>query len=121
VYGTLRRGGAMHALLEPGTERVGPARMRGRLYDLGAFPGLAEGRPGDWVQGELYRLTGDCAALLASLDRYEGRAFRRVVRDAHGTDGACVPAFAYLYAGSLRGRRRIASGDYLAERDRPST
>jgi gamma-glutamylcyclotransferase (GGCT)/AIG2-like uncharacterized protein YtfP len=116
VYGTLRRGAAMHALLEPGAEWVGPARLRGRLYQLGAFPGLAEGRRGEWVQGELYRLAGaDAEALLAALDRYEGRAFRRVVREAEGADGTRVPAYVYLFAGSLRGRRRIASGDYLAE------
>jgi len=116
VYGTLRRGGPMHALIEPGAHRVGPARMRGRLYDLGAFPGLAEGRRGDQVQGELYALAGDTAALLDALDRYEGRAFRRVVREALPVDGgAPVPAWVYLYAGSVRGRRRIASGDYLAE------
>ena len=116
VYGTLRRGAAMHALLEPGAEWVGPARLRGRLYDLGAFPGLADGRSGDWVQGELYRLAGaDPAALLDALDRYEGHAFRRVAREAVRADGTCVAAWVYRFAGSVRGRRRIASGDYLAE------
>lgn len=104
----------MHALLEPGVEWVGPAHMRGRLYDLGAFPGLATGRPGDFVQGELYRLAGAAAPLLAALDRYEGRAFRRVVGEAVCADGTRLPAWVYLYAGPLRGRRRIASGDYLA-------
>ena len=64
---------AMHALLEPGSEWVGRRALRGRLYDLGAFPGCVEGRAGDWVQGELYRLAvADPAALLDSLDRYEG-------------------------------------------------
>jgi gamma-glutamylcyclotransferase (GGCT)/AIG2-like uncharacterized protein YtfP len=106
----------MHALLEPGTAWIGPARLRGRLYDLGPFPGFADGRSGDWVQGELYRLTGpDPAKLLDSLDRYEGRAFRRVVREAESPDGAKTEAWVYLFAGSTRGRRRIASGDYLAD------
>ena len=113
VYGTLRRGGPMHALLEPGVRWVAAARMRGRLYDLGNFPGLAEGRSGDWVHGELYRIQS--ADLLDSLDRYEGRAYRRVVRDALPADGgASVACWVYLFGGSLRGRRRIASGDYLA-------
>jgi gamma-glutamylcyclotransferase (GGCT)/AIG2-like uncharacterized protein YtfP len=113
VYGTLRRGGPMHALLEPGACWVGAARLRGRLYDLGPFPGLAEGRRGDWVQGELYRIGR--ADLLAALDRYEGRAFRRVIREVvRADDDSAVSAWVYLFAGSLRGRRRIASGDYLA-------
>jgi gamma-glutamylcyclotransferase (GGCT)/AIG2-like uncharacterized protein YtfP len=117
VYGTLRRGATMHALLEPGAEWVGPARMRGRLYDLGAFPGFAAGGWREFVQGELYRLVApDSDALLETLDRYEGRAFRRVVREALCADGAPLPAFVYLFAGSLRGRRRIASGDYVAWR-----
>ncbi|HXK23026.1 MAG TPA: gamma-glutamylcyclotransferase family protein [Myxococcota bacterium] len=115
VYGTLRRGAAMHALLDPGAEWVGPARMRGRLYDLGAFPGFADGRVGEWVKGELYRLTGDPAVLLDALDRYEGRAYRREVREAVRDGGDRVPAFVYCFAGSLRGRHRIESGDYLNE------
>src|SRR5262245_32626376 len=115
VYGTLRRGAAMHALLAPGAEWVGRARMRGRLYDLGHFPGFADGRIDDWVQGELYRLTGDSAPLLDSLDRYEGPAFRREVREAVRDGGVRMQAYVYVFAGSLRGRRRIASGDYLAD------
>lgn len=115
VYGTLRRGGAMHALLAPGAEWVGRARMRGRLYDLGAFPGFADGRANDWVQGELYRLTGDSAPLLDSLDRYEGTAFRREVREAVRDGGVRMQAYVYVFTGSLRGRRRIESGDYLGE------
>ena len=116
VYGTLRRGAAMHALLAPGAEWEGSARMRGRLYDLGHFPGFADGRAGDWVQGELYRLAGaDSVALLDSLDRYEGTAFRREVREAVRDGGERLPAYVYVFAGPLRGRRRILSGDYLAE------
>jgi gamma-glutamylcyclotransferase (GGCT)/AIG2-like uncharacterized protein YtfP len=116
VYGTLRRGATMHALLAPGAEWVGRARMRGRLFDLGHFPGFADGRAGEWVQGELYRLAGaDPAALLDSLDRYEGTAFRREVREAVRDGGERVQAYVYVFTGALRGRRRIASGDYLAE------
>ena len=116
VYGTLRRGAAMHALLAPGAEWEGSARMRGRLYDLGHFPGFADGRASDWVQGELYRLAGaDPAALLDSLDRYEGTTFRREVREAVRDGGERMPAYVYVFTGSLRGRRRIASGDYLAD------
>src|SRR4029450_5125970 len=115
VYGTLRRGAAMHALLAPGAEWVGRARMRGRLYDLGAFPGFGAGRAGEWVQGELYRLTGDPAPLLDSLDRYEGTAFRREMREAVRDGGVRVPAYVYAFTGSVRGRRGIAAGDYRAE------
>lgn len=119
VYGTLRRGAAMHALLSPGAEWEGSARMRGRLYDLGHFPGFVDGRAGNWVQGELYRLSGaDPAALLDSLDRYEGTAFRREVREAVRDGGTRMQAYVYVFTGPLRGRRRIVSGDYLADVNR---
>jgi gamma-glutamylcyclotransferase (GGCT)/AIG2-like uncharacterized protein YtfP len=114
VYGTLRRGAPMHGLLERDVAWVGAARIRGRLYDLGPFPGLTDGGRNDFVQGELYRIAArDPAQLLDALDRYEGRAFSRVVREVEPAEGAALEAFVYLFAGSLRGRRRIASGDYL--------
>ena len=45
VYGTLRRGGGgrRRAGLRPADlTEVGPCRLRGRLVDLGAYPGLVE-------------------------------------------------------------------------------
>jgi gamma-glutamylcyclotransferase (GGCT)/AIG2-like uncharacterized protein YtfP len=114
VYGTLRRGAPMHALLERDVAWVAEARIRGRLYDLGAFPGFADGSRDDLVQGELYRITApDPERLLDALDRYEGRSFERVVREVEPLQGAPVRAWVYLFAGSLRGRKRIESGDYL--------
>ena len=114
VYGTLRRGAPMHGLLERDVEWVCAARIRGRLYDLGPFPALTDGRRNEYVQGELYRIaTRDPGRLLDALDRYEGRAFSRVVRKIEPELGEALEAYVYLFAGSLRGRRRIASGDYL--------
>jgi gamma-glutamylcyclotransferase (GGCT)/AIG2-like uncharacterized protein YtfP len=114
VYGTLRRGAPMHALLERDVAFVAQARIRGRLYDLGAFPGLGEGGSGDFVSGELYRISAkDPARLLDALDRYEGKSFRRVIREVRAESSAPVRAWVYLFSGSLRGRQRIESGDYL--------
>ena len=118
VYGTLRRGAPMHGLLDRDVAWVAAARIRGRLYDLGAFPGLAEGGRGDFVQGELYRITAkDPVRLLDALDRYEGRTFRRVVREVQAQPGAPVRAWVFLFAGSLRGKPRILSGDYLSREE----
>jgi gamma-glutamylcyclotransferase (GGCT)/AIG2-like uncharacterized protein YtfP len=114
VYGTLRRGAPMHALLERDVAWVAEARIRGRLYDLGAFPGLTDGEQHELVQGELYRITTkDPERLLDTLDRYEGRAFKRVVREVQPQPGAPVRAWVFLFEGSVRGKSRIASGDYL--------
>jgi gamma-glutamylcyclotransferase (GGCT)/AIG2-like uncharacterized protein YtfP len=113
VYGTLRRGAPMHALLERDVAWVAEARIRGRLYDLGAFPGLTDGSRDEFVQGELYRITRDPERLLDALDRYEGRAFKRVVREVQPQPGAPVRAWVFLFEGSVRGKQRIESGDYL--------
>ena len=116
VYGTLRRGAPMHALLR-GAPFVADARLQARLWDLGVYPGVTSSRSRrDRVRGELYRLPDaepERVALLDSLDRYEGDAFERAVREAVVADGTRHTAYVYLFAGSTRGARRIASGDYL--------
>jgi gamma-glutamylcyclotransferase (GGCT)/AIG2-like uncharacterized protein YtfP len=77
LYGTLRRGGPAAHLLA-GCERIGPATLRGRLYDLGAYPALVLDSAGDPVHGEIW----ECPSpTLEALDRYEGTAqglFERV-------------------------------------------
>lgn len=73
VYGTLRRGGSNDInRLDPEPEWVGTAHLRGRLFDLGPYPGLrllSAGDPGGCdVVGEVYAIT---PALEAVLDRIE--------------------------------------------------
>ena len=56
VYGTLRRGEANDInRLQPTPRLLGPARIRGALYDLGPYPGVILGGEG-WVQGEVYAI-----------------------------------------------------------------
>lgn len=57
VYGTLRRGAPMHALIASDARLVGPATLAGRLYDLGAYPAFTDRESKrDVVRGELYEL-----------------------------------------------------------------
>jgi gamma-glutamylcyclotransferase (GGCT)/AIG2-like uncharacterized protein YtfP len=118
VYGTLRRDAPMHALLR-GAPFVSAAELQGRLWDFGAFPGVTDSKSRrDRVQGEVYRLPAaesERDALLDSLDRYEGDAFERAERHVVDAGGDIHTAFVYLYTGSTRGARRIASGDYLED------
>lgn len=54
VYGTLRRGGINDITrLRPAPRFLGPARVKGRLYHLGAYPGMTLGGD-EWVLGEIY-------------------------------------------------------------------
>ena len=69
VYGTLRRGGENHGLLEHvrcvSVTRTQPAFT---LYDLGAYPAMVAGGV-TAVEGETYEVD---AATLARLDQLEG-------------------------------------------------
>ena len=104
----------MHALLEREARLLGPARFAGRLYDLGAYPGVVDGASRDVVHGELWELDPVRATeALEALDRYEGRVFERVVREVVLGDGRRLDAFVYLFRGEVRAGRRIRSGDYL--------
>ena len=70
VYGTLMSGESRNRLL--GGRPAWPARCRGTLRDLGAYPGLVEGK--SWVQGEIVEVENadDMDKLLRQLDEVEG-------------------------------------------------
>lgn len=95
VYGTLRRGQALHhELVKAQAEFVAVARMRGRLCSLGRYPGaLAEGD--QVIVGELYRLPTPQPAL-ERLDTVEGDEFRRAVVRVFVAGGGIRRAWAYL-------------------------
>lgn len=122
VYGTLRKDSrsSKHRMLAQGTRFVGHARTRGRLYDLGSYPGLVlPGAPDAWVRGEVYALER-APEILARLDEYEGcgpnrakphqyeRVQGTVVMDT-GEEGL---AWVYVFKGSVAGKNEILSGDY---------
>ncbi|HUA18802.1 MAG TPA: gamma-glutamylcyclotransferase family protein [Bryobacteraceae bacterium] len=116
VYGTLRRGSNNESarLLQGQSRFVGNARMQGRLYGLGRYPGaVAAVNPGEWVRGEVYNMD-DATRLLAALDDYEGSDFERAVATVQLDDGSKVECWVYLYVGKTPGRL-IASGDWFSE------
>jgi gamma-glutamylcyclotransferase (GGCT)/AIG2-like uncharacterized protein YtfP len=125
VYGTLRSfvDIPMARWLRRVGRYVGAARTRGRLYDLGPYPGLRAAR-GDrqWVVGEVYRVTSP--RVWRVLDRYEAgpapsRArFVRVRCEVWLARGGRRSAFVYLYQREVPRTARIASGDYLLHRRR---
>ena len=125
VYGTLRSdaGGAMHTRLMHGVRRVGPASIRGRLYDAGRYPAaVASDDAADRITGELYAIDAAAAdPLLATLDAYEGideahpalSLFRRTIVAAEREDGMRVPAWVYVYNQPVDTLPRVTSGDWL--------
>jgi gamma-glutamylcyclotransferase (GGCT)/AIG2-like uncharacterized protein YtfP len=124
VYGTLRAGSntPLAQRLAREASYAGVAHFRGRLYDLGRYPGAVPSSfVGDRVVGDLYRLRRP--ALLRRLDGYEGcigetgrgQEYRRVLMPVVlvGT-ATTVEAWVYLYQRPAACRRRIESGDWLA-------
>ena len=112
VYGTLRPFAEieMAQWLRRNARYLGSATTLGRLYDLGAYPGMkaARGRR-ERVVGDVFRITN--AGVFRVLDRYEARFVRErcVVQLARG--GRKI-AWTYRYRYSIASAPRIASGDW---------
>jgi gamma-glutamylcyclotransferase (GGCT)/AIG2-like uncharacterized protein YtfP len=107
AYGTLLAG-RRPAAIARATRRLaalGAATVRGRLYDLGAYPGLVlDPAAASAVHGTVFALPDD-AALLAGLDAYEGFDPRRPARSlfvrtsvaAALADGRTLDCLVYVY------------------------
>lgn len=121
LYGTLRRGASRDATrFYSGVEFIVTARVRGRLYDLGEYPGLRLDGTADWVVGEVFDVT---PGALAGLDEWEGipagategGEYRRLRADVVTEGGGTLPCWVYeVSAERVAGAPVIASGDWLA-------
>lgn len=108
AYGTLMRGYPLHAVLAAGATLVTTGSVRGRLLDLGGYPGLITGA--GRVSGEVYRL--DDLELLPLLDREEGYNFVRRRAIVMLAGGRRARAWLYRYRGPCERARPIPDGDY---------
>jgi gamma-glutamylcyclotransferase (GGCT)/AIG2-like uncharacterized protein YtfP len=119
TYGTLRRGGRRHGLIAQNLLELEPALARGRVFDLGGYPGMVADVRGGIVRGELCTLR-DVGAALTLLDQIEGFAgfgaegslLRRALLRAVTREGRELLAWAYLWARAPQGTL-IVSGDWL--------
>ena len=122
VYGSLRQASSesLLATFANGATFSGRARVRGRLYRLGDYPGLVctEGDT-TWVQGEVFTLD-DPPSALSRLDDYEGcgpnhaepHEFERVELEVTLESGETQLAWVYLYRRPTQPESLIESGDY---------
>ncbi len=117
VYGTLMRGFPLHHLLTNQCEFVGTGTVKGRLLDLGRYPGAVPDEAGI-VHGEVYRLLAQ--GFLASLDREEGyrpdalglSLYLRRQTSVLLADGREMAAWIYWYQGPRDRAVSIPGGDY---------
>jgi gamma-glutamylcyclotransferase (GGCT)/AIG2-like uncharacterized protein YtfP len=126
VYGTLspRHAPPEIAAAVRRLRPVGPASVRGRLFDFGEYPGAVLSRHSrSVIRGEVFELPGD-AQTLTSLDNYEGfepgkpgsslfvRRMWTVVMD----DGTRMRCWVYVYNGDMRQAQPVRSGRYSRRR-----
>jgi gamma-glutamylcyclotransferase (GGCT)/AIG2-like uncharacterized protein YtfP len=124
VYGTLMStsgsvmGQAPRERLQRESVSRGAASIRGRLYDLGRYPGLVEDAAGEHVvHGEAYELAS-AEQSLRWLDSYEGivsgphahNEYERAERTIMLAAGGEATAWVYLYRRPVLETRRIADG-----------
>jgi len=100
--------------------RLGPAHVRGRLYDLGEYPGaVIDHSANTSVHGELVELPAD-KAILDALDKYEEfdpsrpqkSLFVRKKTRIKLADGRNVEGWMYVYNRNPRNAPIIRGGNY---------
>ena len=110
------RGYPLHQALGRGATFLGEGTARGRLLDLGRYPGLIDGAAR--VRGEIYRL--DDPELLPVLDREEGYNFERRRATVTLASGRRARAWVYRYRGPQSRATAIPDGDYRRAHPRSS-
>ena len=121
VYGTLRTGGSNDiARIAPEARHFAGARVRGLLYDLGAYPALLLDPGAGWVAGELYTVPAHAWPALDALEepvtpeRPDGEYFK-LEAEVELADGSHRLVWIYVANPAvLKLDRLIAGGDWMA-------
>jgi gamma-glutamylcyclotransferase (GGCT)/AIG2-like uncharacterized protein YtfP len=129
VYGTLRRGDDNDITrYAPAPVYVGPATIAGRMFHLGAYPGvvLPAGEPGEAlgpIVGEVYAIEESLERQLDALEEVypqekgsqSGEYFKREI-DVDVTSGRLRCIVYEINPDRIQGRRVITSGDWVKDR-----
>lgn len=126
LYGTLLSGELSNeaAAIVRQLRPVAPARVAGRLYDLGEYPGAVVDRSAKTsIKGVLFELPDD-DRVLRTLDDYEEfdrgetkqSLFVRIRAVAKLADGTRVGTWIYAYNRDPGNAKMIAGGDYTQSR-----
>ena len=114
VYGTLRVGSNNEnaARLARQSRHIGRGSVRGRLYRVAHYPGLALPLSDtELVTGDVF--DGVTADLLRELDEYEGDGYRRDLAEVSmEAGGGSLAAYLYRYVLPTDGLEWIPSGDW---------
>ena len=124
VYGSLRSGfrSPAYEYISRFFNFIGEARVRGKLFDMGSYPGAVPASDDAFIIGELYIIKDDSdfSWAIGQLDDYEGvnvesdetQLYRRELAEA-SINNEVTPAWIYWYSGDVSGRPEIVSGDLM--------
>lgn len=121
AYGTLMKGEVRHRTVEGVVTALETGWVKGRLWDCGAFPGMAWDRNGQDVVGELFTLQ-EGAAVWDALDEEEvfkghfraDSLFRRIVVPVRTTTQPAVWAWSYVLHHPRPEMPLLEDGDWRA-------
>jgi gamma-glutamylcyclotransferase (GGCT)/AIG2-like uncharacterized protein YtfP len=101
---------------------VSPAKIKGKLYDMGEYPAAVPTTEEAFITGELYLIKNESefSWALGQLDDYEGVTiepgeeplYRRELTDVYH-DNEMTKAWVYWYNGEVMHRPIVESGDIL--------
>ena len=124
VYGSLLSGfkSPAYEYISRYFNLVSPARIRGKLYDLGEYPAAVATTDDVYITGELYLIKNESefSWALGQLDDYEGvtvepgevRLYKRELTTVYHNN-ECTTAWIYWYNGDVDDKTVIESGDIL--------
>jgi gamma-glutamylcyclotransferase (GGCT)/AIG2-like uncharacterized protein YtfP len=105
---------------------IGPAKVKGKLFDMGEYPAAVPVNEDVWITGELYQLNNkeEFEYALCQLDDYEGvfpeagetPLYRREPVNVVINDRDTL-AWIYWYNQDILGKPLIVSGSVLEYRD----
>jgi gamma-glutamylcyclotransferase (GGCT)/AIG2-like uncharacterized protein YtfP len=122
LYGTLIPGQSSSEMAELVEQlgRIGSACLRGRLYDLGEYPGaILDPSSNTKISGEVFDITGK-EKVLASLDSYEefnpadlkSSLFVRKKSSVTLSDGRELKCWVYVYNKNPEDAPLVVGGNY---------
>jgi len=114
VYGTLMQGLQRASALQ-GSRFLGEGTIQASLYDLGSYPGIAEGS--DRVSGEVYEIDDATLQVLDAIEGYdkdepESSLYYRKQVTAIMNNNAPQQVETYYYSLSIKNGLLIKAGDY---------
>lgn len=115
VYGSLRRGtaGAMSVRF-PEATYAAEGKVRGRLYDLGAYPGLLLDGSASMVSGEVYEVDDDTLRRLDEFELTSDYSRKRVEVELGSERTQCWIYVPERNAEVITRYELIESGDWIA-------